>query len=228
MIAIIGAMDEEIKEVELLMSEEKKISINNINFITGKLSGYEIVLMKSGVGKVHAAVSCTVLFTNFDIDCVINVGTAGGLKEFESELDVVVSTKVAYHDVFAPDWERSFNGPMSYVASSALVSIVESIIESNTDSNVWVGPMVSGDCFVSDKEDIDKIIKYFPEALCADMEAGAIAQCCKHFDKPFIVIRSLSDITIKDDNDLTFEEYITKASKQSAKWCKLFVEQYYS
>ena len=81
---------------------------------------------------------------------------------------------------------------------------------------MFVGPLVSGDCFVSDSEKVSFIQKYYPEALACEMEGCAIAQVCDSYHYPFIVIRSFSDIVIKKGNELDFEKYKELASKRAA------------
>ena len=228
MIAIIGAMDEEVLEIKNIMFDKKESSINGIEFCTGKISNTEVVLLKSGIGKVNAAICTTLLLSNFQVDNVINIGTAGGLLKEMNPLDVVVSTKVAHHDWLVErfGWPTGFDQEKTcYSACEKLVAIFNSILIEDTSYNVFVGPIASGDLFVSELGDIEKILSLFPEAMCAEMEACGVAQVCKHFNKPFIVIRSLSDVALNNDNNIEFDTYLSKASKNSAIWCKKFISK---
>lgn len=63
-----------------------------------KWQGKDVVLCKSGVGKAYAAMSCTILCMQGNIDSIINVGTAGGLTQDEQVLDIVISDKVVQAD----------------------------------------------------------------------------------------------------------------------------------
>ncbi len=228
MIAIIGAMDEEVLEIKKIMNNKVESSINNIEFCTGIISKTDVVLLKSGIGKVNAAICTTVLFSNFDVDKVINIGTAGGLLKEMNPLDVVVSTKVAHHDwIVKPfNWPTGFDQDKTcYSADEQLVDIVNSIVKEDTKHKVYCGPIASGDLFVSDLEDVNRILESFPGAMCAEMEACGVAQVCKHFNKPFIVIRSLSDVALNKDNGIEFDTYLQQASANSAIWCNKFIKK---
>lgn len=227
MIGIIGAMDVEVTEIKKLMTDIKQVTIHGIDFTTGRLSNHEVVLVLSDIAKVNAAIRTTLLLTKFDIEGVINIGTAGGLMTNQKVLDVVVSTKVAHHDwdIYADNWPKGFNQTKTcYTADPHYVAIMQSIIEENNDK-VWVGPIASGDMFVSKDFQVEKIKKEFPEALCAEMEAAAVAQTCRLFECPFVVIRSLSDVTLSPNNEMDFDTYVAKASERSAIWCQKFVEK---
>ncbi len=228
MIAIIGAMQEEVNEMLALVEAYQEVKKHNVTFYEAKIHQKDVVIVLSGIGKVNAAISTTVLLQSYPIKHVINIGTAGGLKEDENELDIIVSTKVAQFDIDVPgeNWVRSFsNDKLTYACDSKLVELTKDILSDMTDSRVFTGPIVTSDMFIYQKEQVQLIQTYYPEALCAEMEAGAVAQVCRHFNTPFIVVRSLSDITIKEDNHLSFDEYIVLASKRSAKLCSEFVKR---
>ena len=108
MIAIIGAMKVEIDALLERMSEVQACPVQKISFYTGKLAGEPVVVTQSGVGKTLAAMSTTLLLEHFDVDGVINIGTAGGLLENQEVLDVVISTRIAHHDVEVPGWNHGF------------------------------------------------------------------------------------------------------------------------
>ncbi len=226
MIGIIGAMDEEIQEILNVTKNVKHNRYHNIDFYEGIMNHTPVVIMKSGVAKVAAAMTTTVLCEHYDVKGLINIGTAGGLKDDEEVLDVVVSTKVAHHDVDVTpfNWPRGFDQTKTcYCADERYVKAIKSVI--NSKDRVWVGPMVSGDSFIYNEKQVSEILKYYPEALCAEMEAAAVAQVATHFNKPFVIIRSLSDITLRENNDLAFDEYVVIASKRSAEWCYKVVDQ---
>jgi adenosylhomocysteine nucleosidase len=219
MIAIIGAMQPEVDELLKLCQKVESRMIHGTQFYTGRCSSTEVVVALSGVAKVAAAMTTTCLFENFDIDGVINIGTAGGLKSDQEVLDVVVSTEVAHHDVDITAFgiKRGFGERFSYTADPAFVQVISTMIDEGKH-RAWIGPMVSGDQFIHRPEQVSNILADFASANCVEMEAAAIAQVCQHYKVPFVVIRSLSDITVRDDNHLSFEEYLSVAAKRSALW----------
>ncbi len=225
MIAIIGAMDEEVSELLKLLDSPQKQLINSVEFTTGKLNGKEALVFQSGVGLTNAAMRTTMAFDHFDIEGVVNIGTAGGLRDDVQVLDVIISTKVTYHEfditVFGNPRDFSDDNRFVYKADKRYIDLAQKLIH----DRVLLGPMVSGNQFISEINQIKSIEKYYPESLCADMEAASIAHVCDFFNKPFIILRSISDHVKHSDNNLSFEEYLQKASKRSAEFVYKFVKE---
>ena len=222
MIGIIGAMEEEVSAIEALMQIENKQERLGYCFIEGKMAGHDVVLLQGGIGKVNAAIATTLLIEHYPVDIVINIGSAGGLKLEQNVGDVVVSSCVAHHDVDVTAFGREYGEvpglPLYYEADQELLNKVEEILKNNHITS-HVGLIVSGDQFICRSEQVSVIQEHFPEAMCAEMEAAAIAQVCHVFQKRFIITRSLSDIFDKGENDVQFDEYLKKASLASAKMC---------
>ncbi|MFY9858534.1 MAG: 5'-methylthioadenosine/S-adenosylhomocysteine nucleosidase, partial [Exiguobacterium chiriqhucha] len=98
-IGIIGAMEEEVNLLRNELTERTDTEIANYHFYEGYLGNVEVVILKSGIGKVNAAIGTTLLIDKFKPDVVINTGSAGGFKKGMKVGDVVVSTEVRHHDV---------------------------------------------------------------------------------------------------------------------------------
>ena len=77
LIGMITAMDEELEAILSLIKSPKKEIYNKIHIYKGILNDHNIIVCKSGVGKVQAAMATTILITYFKADIVINVGIAG-------------------------------------------------------------------------------------------------------------------------------------------------------
>ena len=219
MIAIIGAMQEEVNEITALMENKETKTFHSVVFVTGTLNRVPVVVLLSGIGKAAAAMTTAMCLERFNVEGIVNIGTAGGLKEQQEVLDVVVSSKVTYHDldltVFG--YPQSFsNQRFVYEADARYIEAFKTVIGK---SRHWIGPVVSGDQFISRREQVDLILKNYPEAICAEMEGAAVAQVAAAYQIPFVILRSLSDITVRNENHITFEEYLTKASQRSARWC---------
>ena len=58
-----------------------------------------MVVVKSGIGKVNAAVCTQILVDDFKVDAVINTGIAGSLNPEINIGDIVISTDVVHHDM---------------------------------------------------------------------------------------------------------------------------------
>lgn len=224
MIAIIGAMDEEVQAILILMKNVEKKEIFKIELYQGLLNQKEVILFKSGIGLTNAAISSTLIFSHFPIKSVINIGTAGAIHSDVKVLDVIVSSQVTYHDLDISPFgnPRSFSHENRFVyhADAHYVEIAKTLIH----KNVHVGAIVSGHQFISKTSQIEEIEAYYPEALCVEMEAASIAQTCSHFKIPFIILRSISDHVKSHENNLSFTEYLQKASQRSAQFAYNFVE----
>lgn len=217
MIGIVAAMDAEIHEFEKRMDlVDHTKTIAGCTLTYGKWQGKDVVLCKSGVGKAYAAMSCTILCMQGNIDSIINVGTAGGLTQDEQVLDIVISDKVVQ-----ADYDTSpLDGPSGVgLVYNSHEKLSQSCIEAANAMQIryHVGTIASQDLFMSRDEDFEKLMNNFPDSICSEMEAGAIGAVATQFNIPFVIVRSLSDVVHHNENPMEFSTYVSKASVQSAK-----------
>ncbi|MFD1449898.1 MULTISPECIES: 5'-methylthioadenosine/S-adenosylhomocysteine nucleosidase [Oceanobacillus] len=217
-IGIIGAMDEEIELLKQKMTDIQEIEIANSYFYQGYLEGKKVVLLLSGIGKVNAAMSTTILHERFNPDKIINTGSAGGFAENLDVGDVVISTEVLHHDVDATAFSYAYGQvpgmPASYTASPELVKLVGGVIL-ESDIQAEFGIIATGDSFMQREDQIAVVRERFPEMLALEMEAAAIAQVCYQYKTPFVIIRALSDIAGKESS-VSFDVFLEKAAKNAA------------
>ena len=225
-IGIIAAMSEEIASIEKLMADVSVKNIYELEFIVGTIHSKNIVLVKSGVGKVNAARTTQILIDNFDLEYVINVGTAGGLNENIEIGDVVIAERLVQHDfdITVGGYEKGYisNTGRFFYSDKELVSKSERIIDNmNENFKAIIGLIATGDIFVQDISVKDRIKEEF-DADCTEMEGAAIAQVC-YLDKiPFIVIRSISDKP-NGNNNIQFEKYLELACERYSKFIDIFL-----
>ena len=100
-IGIIGAMELEVDTLKDKMVLEQTVKKANMEFCAGTLNGTPVVIVRSGVGKVNAAICAQILCDDFQVTHIINTGVAGSLKAEINIGDIVVSTDAGYHDVDA-------------------------------------------------------------------------------------------------------------------------------
>lgn len=213
MIAVIAAMDSEVSAIVSKMNAEAK-KIQGIEFYEGTLENKDVVVMKSGVGKGNAAMSTTILLEHYPVEQIVNIGTAGGLKENENILDAVLSERVVQHDFDTSHIDGEAGIGLYYDADPKLLAICEAALK-DLDVTVHKGLVASGDQFIAG-EATKNLCDKFPDAMCAEMEAGAIAQVSAHYQVPFVILRSLSDVACKPDSHMDFQEYVKHASERSA------------
>jgi adenosylhomocysteine nucleosidase len=179
----------------------------------------EVVLLKSGIGKVNAALSTTLLLDRFKPDYVINTGSAGGFHPSLNVGDVVISSEVRHNDVdvtvFGYEYGQVPGLPAAYIPNEMLVDMAVKKAEEISAIQVVKGLIVTGDSFLNDPEKVEFIRSKFKDLYAGEMEAAAIAQVCHQFNVPFVVIRALSDIAGKESN-VSFEQFLDQAAKHSA------------
>lgn len=198
MLGIIGAMDKEVAELKEQMEEVCVISKASMDFYRGKLKGRDAVVVKSGIGKVNAAICAQILIDQFEADVLINTGIAGSLKAEINIGDLVISSDALEHDVDTTIFGDPYGqipdmDVFSFEADEELIVLArESCQRVNPDVGVFTGRIVSGDQFISSKEKKDWLHETFG-GLCAEMEGGAIAHTAYLNHVPFVIIRSISD-----------------------------------
>ncbi|RHW38621.1 5'-methylthioadenosine/S-adenosylhomocysteine nucleosidase [Lysinibacillus yapensis] len=217
-IAVIGAMEEEVELLRNALSNTQVTTIANSEYTTGTYKEKEVVLLKSGIGKVNAAMGTTALLYKFKPDVVINTGSAGG---YDPQLEVgavVISDEVRHHDVdvtiFNYEMGQVPQLPAAFKSDERLMKLAEEAVAEIGNHQYSVGLICSGDSFMNDPERVAKVREYFPEMKAVEMEAAAVAQVCYQFETPFVVIRALSDIAGKESN-ISFDEFLPVAAKHS-------------
>ncbi|SGR34593.1 5'-methylthioadenosine/adenosylhomocysteine nucleosidase [Staphylococcus aureus] len=229
MIGIIGAMEEEVKILKNKLTQLSEISVAHVKFYTGILKDREVVITQSGIGKVNAAISTTLLINKFKPDIIINTGSAGALDESLNVGDVLISDDVKYHDAdataFGYEYGQIPQMPVAFQSSKPLIEKVFQVVQQQQQQlTAKVGLIVSGDSFIGSVEQRQKIKKAFPNAMAVEMEATAIAQTCYQFNVPFVVVRAVSDLA-NGEAEMCFEAFLEKAAVSSSQTVEALVYQ---
>ena len=206
-IGIIGAMEEEVAVLKQEMNIEETVDYASMRFCKGTLCGKNVVIVRSGIGKVNAAICAQVLADRFNVDILINTGIAGSLDAAIDIGDMVISTDLVEHDMDA----TIFGDPLGQVprmdtfSFPAAASLIEKAVaaneEANPDIKTFTGRIVSGDQFVSSAEVKEKLVKNFG-GKCTEMEGAAIAHAAYLNKISCVIIRAISD---KADNSATMD-----------------------
>ena len=217
-IGIIGAMDEEVALLLENMNNKEEHTIANCLFVTGTLSDKAVVLLKSGIGKVNAAMATTIMHERFSPTHVINTGSAGGFSNSLEVGDVVISSQVVHHDVDVTAFDYAYGQvpglPAMYAADTELITKAITAIKT-LDVQYEEGIIATGDSFMDKPDHVSFVNEKFPSMIAAEMEAAAVAQVCYQYNKPFVIIRALSDIAGKQSS-VTFDQFLEKAAKNAA------------
>lgn len=197
-IGIIGAMEEEVARLKEMMEEAEVKTKASMEFCRGRLMGKEVVVVRSGIGKVNAGICTQILVDEYDVCAVINTGIAGSLRAEIDIGDIVLSTDALQHDMEAtafgyPVGQIPRMDTLSFTADAKLREIAKAACERvNPEIHVHEGRVVSGDQFISDKEKKNWLIENF-HGYCTEMEGAAIAQAAYLNGIPFLIIRAISD-----------------------------------
>ena len=223
---IIAAMQEEMQEIKKIMTETEERKIYELTFTKGKINNTEVVLVEARVGKVNAARTTQILINNFDIEAIINVGSAASANDELDIGDIVIGKKLVQHDFDI----TAFGHPKGFISNvgqyvesdSKLIEKMEQTIVDLQDKEfkIKIGTIASGDIFCTEIKMKEKIRNKF-EADAIEMEGAAIAPVCKLDNVPFIVIRSISD-NPNGNNNITFDQFLEKAAKR----CALIIEKF--
>ena len=207
MIGIIGAMDEEVEQLVEVMEITREETKACMTFKAGKLAGKDVVIVRSGIGKVNAAACTQILVDDFKADYIINTGIAGSLKAEIDIADVVISSDVLHHDMDATGFGYPLGqiprmDTLSFAADERLIKLAgEACKNAVPEIGVHVGRVVSGDQFISDKAVKERICSNF-DGFCTEMEGAAIAQVSYLNKVPFVILRTISD---KADDSATMD-----------------------
>ena len=181
MIGIIGAMEEEVKALADMMSGVETATVAGMVFKKGQFKGKDVVVVRSGIGKVNAAVCTQILADRYNVDCVINTGVAGSLKNEINIGDIVISSDAIQHDMDATGFGYKMGViprmPVSvFEADRKLIDAARAACsEAVPEIGVFEGRVVSGDQFITDKDTKKRLVETFA-AYCTEMEGAAIAQ----------------------------------------------------
>lgn len=216
-VGIIGAMEEEVVLLRDQIKNRETLARAGCEIYTGQLNGVDVALLKSGIGKVSAAMGTTLLLEHCQPDVVINTGSAGGLASSLKVGDIVVSNEVRYHDAdvtaFGYEPGQMAGCPAAFVADAKLIALAENCIK-QLNLNAVRGLICSGDAFINGAAPLARIRATFPAVAAVEMEAAAVGHVCYLFNTPFVVVRAISDVADQESH-LSFEEFLVAAAKQS-------------
>ena len=227
-IGIIGAMEEEVASLKDAMDGMKVTHLAEMEFCEGKLDDQSVVVVQCGMGKVNAGICAHTLINRFGCTKIINTGVAGSLDNRLDIGDIVVSVDAVQHDFtveaigFAKG-EIPYTGRYAFPADEAMrAAAIAAQKAVAPDIHAYEGRICSGDQFISEEAQKEKIIADFG-GMCCEMEGAAIAQACYLNGTPFVVIRAISD---KSDGSQSMEYEVFKeaASQNCARIVRYMVE----
>lgn len=201
MLAIVGALKEEIDLLEQEMTGVERTTRAGIDVACGQFRGVEVVLARCGIGKVNAAICTQMLIDHYALDAMIFSGVAGGLLPNMRPGDLVIASHLIQYDMDLtafgrrhgelPDQDRMTESDPGLVKQAA-DAFDQAFNGAETEPHLMLGTVVSGDRFIQDPETLRWLQREF-SALATEMEGAAVGYTCNLNEVPFVVIRGLSD-----------------------------------
>lgn len=219
-IGLMGAMDEEIALLLDRIENQVPVVAAGIHFVKGKLHGREVIVCKSGVGKVNAAVTTQLLINQFDVDTVWFTGVAGAVDPDLNVGDIVISSSCQQHDMDVtplgyPRGTIPYQEISDFPADSALIRLAEGACKRLCQGHKYMtGRVLSGDQFIADHQFVNSFLYETMNGACVEMEGAAVAQVCFMNKVPYVVLRSISDKADGSAN-VNFAEFTSLASRRS-------------
>lgn len=196
MLGIIGAMDVEVDAIKAKITNRVAAAIAGIDFVTGYIENVMVTVAQCAPGKVNAALCTQAMIDHFDIDKIINVGVACSLNEKVVIKNLVIATDVCQYDIdiTALGEPKGFINGINTIKIETDKQLSELLARTaiNSGEKIHRGTVASGDTFISSAAQKEKIAADF-DAICGEMEGGAIGQVCAANGIPFAILRSISD-----------------------------------
>ena len=215
-IGIISAMD---NEISLLLNEakiDKEETIGGVIFHIGTLQNKPVIISRAGIGKVRASSGVTSMLNSYNISKVIFTGVAGGLRDEQNVLDEIIATSVIEHDYgFITNegfvWGGGDPGKKEpgeyYYCDPDLVNLAyESAVATMDKDHVFKGLIATGDQFISSTNYV----------YACEMEGASVGKICTSYQKPFVILRTLSDKADSEAQD-SYLNFADLAAEQSNK-----------
>lgn len=212
--AVLGAFEPEVTLIEDQLANRQEYEIEGIRFVTGRLNGQNAVVAWTGVGKVNAAMTTTLLIEHFKPKRIIFTGIAGAVNPELRPGDIVIAEKTAHHDMgtvwpeglFQKGVKSRLDGmenPVFFPADRRLVRIAQQAAdrtaleriettEGGRAPRIIKGIVVTGDAFIASTDKCAELRKRL-KADAVEMEGAAVAQICYQRGIGHLVIRSISD-----------------------------------
>jgi|SRR5688500_19052611 len=237
--SVIGVLGitREIAPIEKRLQDVREVSVKGYVFRVGTLNGRQVVVGRSGAGKVNAAIIATLLISQFNPSAILFSGTAGGIDLSLRQGDVVIGATVAHHDagLQAADGirRRGMRNAVTGELDPLLVPAPESLLSVARQSarrlqlpsirtpdgvekppRIVEGVIVTGDVFLADNGRRGQLRDALG-ATAVEMEGAAVVQTCRQFGVPCLVIRSITD-RADGDASANYEQFLAAASENAA------------
>lgn len=225
MIGLIAATPQEMSAISGRMQKVSTRTLAHVEFRHGRLGKQDIVVALSGVGKVAAAIAATLMCQLYQPSCLISIGVAGGLKQEQEVGDLVISDTIIQADFDTTQFDGPEGLGMSFQANPELIQKAKNAAQ-KTQLNWMVGTIATQDLFMAAQEDYERLLHNFPNVACSEMEGGAVAQTAKAFSIPCLVLRTLSDVAVHENNSMEYAQFALESAQKAAAFLEVFCQEF--
>ena len=227
----------EIAPIERRLQDSREVAVRGYVFRVGTLNGRKVVVGRSGVGKVNAAIVTTLLIDEFNPSVILFSGTAGGIDPGLHPGDVVIGATMAQHDVGLQTSDgirrrglrNALTGdldPLLVPAPEALLTVARRSTQGlslppvrtpggeDRMPRIVEGVIVTGDVFLSD-EAHRVALRNTLGAAAVEMEGAAVVQTCRQFGVSCLVVRSITD-RADGQAQASYQQFLAMASENAA------------
>ena len=225
MIAILGAMQEEITPILEMVGEYKTTEYANNKFYEANYKGKDLVIAYSKIGKVNAAITATLMIEKFKASKLLFTGVAGSLDESLKIGDMLYATSLAQHDLDITAFGHPYGfvpGTSIFVKSDESLNELAKNVASKKGMSLNSGIIATGDQFICDNEKKEWIKNIF-NASATEMEGASVALVCETLGVPFFILRAISD-GAGNEAEFDFDKFLQDSANVSAKFILEMVE----
>lgn len=169
-------------------------TVRNMLGFTGTYKGKRISVQGSGMGMPSIGIYSYELYTEYDTDSIIRIGSIGGMDDALELRDIIIAEGACTDSNFASQYK--LNGTFAPTASFNLLK--EAVFQAEKiNARYFVGNVLSSDCFYNDnKEAAHSWLKM--GVLGVEMEAAALYMTAARLKKQALCIASVSDHIFKN------------------------------
>jgi len=226
----------EVAPIEKRLQDIHEVIVRGYVFRVGTLDGRQVVVGRSGVGKVNASIIATLLIDHFSPSALLFSGSAGAVDPDLRPGDVVIGQTVAQHDVGlqTPNGitRRGMRNGVTGEVDPVLIPAPETLLaaarrsaqgltlppihtpEGDRVPRIVEGVIVTGDAFLSDAARREELRSALG-ATAIEMEGAAVIQTCRQFSVSCLVVRSITD-RADIQAQTSYEQFLAAASENAA------------
>ena len=226
MIAILGAMREEVAPLLERIKDYKEVKHANNVFYLANVSSKELVSAYSKIGKVNAALTASVMIEKFGARKLLFTGVAGALNPNLKIGDMLYATSLVQHDVDI----TAFGHPYGYVPETSIfiksddaLNALASSVAVEKGIELKGGVIATGDQFICDNAKKEWLKTTF-KADAAEMEGASVALVCESLGVPFFVLRAISD-EAGGSAEFDFDKFLQDSANVSAQFMLAMIER---